>query len=479
MAGSPSPLVLELQLYEEELDNVDKARQLLERICQKWEYRFRHVEDMATCHAAWVELELRHEQWDEALSLARQAVAPSQVTDSFNSKIAKGLPKSLCLWDLLLDLEESLGTVATTKDAYDRAMEIKVATPMHVLNYCSFLKDQKYFEESFGAYERGVELFQFPGAKVLWMSYLQNFIERYQGTKVERVRDLFERCLESCPADDASEFYLMNGDFEEKYGLSRRALGVYKAMCKKVPDAEKFTAYQLYIAKTTKYLGVTATRDVYQEAIAELEDDQATAQLCLDFAKMESSLQEVDRARGILVYGSQMADPRRNPEYWAAWHDFEVAHGNEETFREMLRIKRSVQASFSTVNYNATDMGSSLENLDPEQALELIANQEGVDLDDDPHLRKQHAPVIQGFVQQQKRPASTATDLEDIESRVAKLRKVAQNDEEIDIDDSDEDDEEEEHDEIGALPMKVQNVSRKDVPAAVFGGLSNVAKDCT
>ena len=80
----------------------------------------------------------------------------------------------------------------------------------------------------------------------------------------------------------------------------------------------------------------------------------------------------MDRARGILVYGSQMADPRRNPEYWAAWHDFEVAHGNEETFREMLRIKRSVQASFSTVNYNATDMGSSLENLDPETRAEMM-----------------------------------------------------------------------------------------------------------
>lgn len=472
--GSPGQLVLELvKLYEEELQNVDKARQLLERICQEWEYRFRHVEDMATCHATWIELELRQEKWEEALSLARQAVAPPSILDGPNAKVAKGLPKSLRLWDLLLDLEESLGTAATTKDSYNRAMELKVATPMHILNYCSFLKDQKYFEESFGAYERGVELFQFPGAKVLWTSYLQNFIERYQGTKVERVRDLFERCLESCPPEDCSDFYLMNGDFEEQHGLTKRALGVFKAMCQKVPDDDKFTAYQLYIAKTTKYLGVTATRDVYQEAIAALKDDQASAKLCLDFAKMESSLQEVDRARGVLTYGAQMADPRRNPEYWTTWHDFEVAHGNEETFREMLRIKRSVQASFSTVNYNATDMGTSLENLDPEQALEIIANQEGVDLDDDPSLRKQ-AP-IQGFVQQQKRPAAAA-GLEDIEERVAKLRKAAQDDE-IDIDDSDEDDE----DDIKetATAAKIQNVSMKQVPAAVFGGLSEAAKEAT
>lgn len=32
---------------------------------------------------------------------------------------------------------------------------------------------------------------------------------------------------------------------------------------------------------------------------------------------------------------------------------FEAAHGNEDTFREMLRIKRSVAASFSQTHYNS------------------------------------------------------------------------------------------------------------------------------
>lgn len=34
--------------------------------------------------------------------------------------------------------------------------------------------------------------------------------------------------------------------------------------------------------------------------------------------------------------------------YWKAWQEFEVSHGNEDTFREMLRIKRSVQAQYNT-----------------------------------------------------------------------------------------------------------------------------------
>ena len=35
-------------------------------------------------------------------------------------------------------------------------------------------------------------------------------------------------------------------------------------------------------------------------------------------------------------------------KYWKEWQEFEVRHGNEDTFREMLRIKRSVQAQYNT-----------------------------------------------------------------------------------------------------------------------------------
>lgn len=44
-------------------------------------------------------------------------------------------------------------------------------------------------------------------------------------------------------------------------------------------------------------------------------------------------------------------------QFWETWRDFEVKHGNEDTIREMLRIKRSVQATYSTnVNYMSAQM---------------------------------------------------------------------------------------------------------------------------
>ena len=141
--GSPCALVLTLvDVHENRRGDVDSARRVLERICERGEYDFQDPEDLSQCHASWVELELRRENWDVALNLARRAV--SGRVGNRASKAARGLPRSLRLWNLLFDLEESLGTVQTTKDAYDRALELKVATPSHVLNYASFLKDKKY-----------------------------------------------------------------------------------------------------------------------------------------------------------------------------------------------------------------------------------------------------------------------------------------------------------------------------------------------
>ena len=48
---------------------------------------------------------------------------------------------------------------------------------------------------------------------------------------------------------------------------------------------------------------------------------------------------------------------RVNAKFWNAWKDFEVRHGNEDTLREMLRIKRSVEHQYNTqVNMMSAQM---------------------------------------------------------------------------------------------------------------------------
>jgi len=63
------------------------------------------------------------------------------------------------------------------------------------MNYAHMLEEAKYFEDSFRALEKGVNSFEWPFSKDLWLTYLTKFVGRYQGKKIERARDLFEQVI--------------------------------------------------------------------------------------------------------------------------------------------------------------------------------------------------------------------------------------------------------------------------------------------
>lgn len=70
----------------------------------------------------------------------------------------------------------------------------------------------------------------------------------------------------------------------------------------------------------------------------------------MKFAAIERKLGEIDRSRAILVHLSQFCDPSNlqfNDTFWKVWDEFELYHGNEDTYKEMLRTKRSVSARYS------------------------------------------------------------------------------------------------------------------------------------
>lgn len=105
--------------------------------------------------------------------------------------------------------------------------------------------------------------------------------------------------------------------------------------------------FNIYIKKAAEIYGIPKTRQIYERAIESLPEEP-TRQMCLKFAEMETKLGEIDRARAIYAHCSQICDPRVTAGFWAAWKSFEITHGNEDTMREMLRIKRSVQAQYNT-----------------------------------------------------------------------------------------------------------------------------------
>ncbi|KAF5391748.1 hypothetical protein D9757_001751 [Collybiopsis confluens] len=328
--------------------DIESSRKLLEKGTK---VNFKAVEDLAEVWCEWAELEIRHDNYDEAIRVMQRATAiPKNTKINYHDHTLSAqirLFKSLKLWSFYVDLEESIGTVETTKIVYDKILELRIANAQIIVNYAAFLAENKYYEESFKVYDRGVELFTFPVSFEIWNIYLAKFMKRFGGSKLERARDLFEQALEKCPPKSCKPIFLMYTKLEEDYGLAKRAMSIYDRATQVVADEDKFEMFTVYIAKATANYGLPATRPIYERALEVLPDRQ-TAEMCLRFAALERKLGEIDRARAIYAHASQFCDPRVNPKFWSEWNAFEYETGSEDTFREMLRIKRSVQAQFNT-----------------------------------------------------------------------------------------------------------------------------------
>ncbi|KAK3752668.1 hypothetical protein QZH41_006488 [Actinostola sp. cb2023] len=315
--------------------------------------------------------------YQRALELMRKATAvPSSKTDYYDQgeTVQKRVHKSLKLWSMYADLEESLGTFQSTKAVYGRILDLRIANPQIIINYALFLEEHRYFEESFKVFERGVAMFKWPNVFDIWNTYLSKFIRRYM--------------------------------------------------------------FNLYIKRAAEIFGVTHTREIFEQAIEVLQDDHAR-QMCIRFAEIERKLGEIDRARAVYMHASQISDPRRTAEFWKTWNDFEVHHGNEDTFREMLRIKRSVQAQFNTqVNFMSAQMLAAAAGKAGGEAMETTDE-----------MKKLEQQVL-AAAEQAKREATQPKEkvlfvrgeTTDDTSEVAKTA----NPEEIDIDDDDDDEDDQE-----------------------------------
>lgn len=356
--------------FYESHDDIENARVIFSKSTQ---VNYRGVDDLASVWCEWIEMELRHREYDEALKVSRSAVSQRKAGASRIDKdvVQNRLYRSTKLWALSIDLEESLGTTQSTRAAYDATLELKVSNAAMVLSYARFLEDRKYFEDAFKVYERGLKVFNWPHVNDIWLTYLSKFVERYGGRKLERARDLFEQALEKVPPKFARRLHMLYAQLEEDHGLARHALSIYNRATKAVEEKDMFEMYSILIRKTAELFGQTRTREIYDQAIENLPQDRIK-DACVRYSKMETMLGEVDRARGIYNHASQFCDPRKEEDFWKVWRGFEVQHGNEDTFRDMLRVKRSVQALFAQVHFNATDIAaeSGPEVLDPMAAAE-------------------------------------------------------------------------------------------------------------
>ncbi|KAK0404643.1 hypothetical protein QR680_017553 [Steinernema hermaphroditum] len=441
------------KFYEAE-KQLDDARHIFESALKP---NYASVGELATVICAFVEMELQHKNVEKARQILRRStVIPGKSARYFDEKekVQSRVYKSLKVWSLYADIEESFGNFQSCKEVYEKMIDLRIATPQIVINYASFLEGNNYFEVAFKAYEKGIALFRWPEVFDLWNIYLVKFMNRYGGKKLERARDIFEQCIEACPPKFAKKFYLLYAKLEEEYGLARHAMNIYQRGCTAVEKEEMYSMFNIYIKKAMNMFGVTNTRSIYEKAIEILPEDDCR-KMSLRYAEMERNLGEIDRARAVYGHCAEICDPRVHDTFWKTWQDFETKHGNEDTLREMLRIRRTVQAMYNTnVNYMSSQMLAASIGGNGAIPGESVAADSMAQLEAKAQMIKQQESTITGapkisFVkgETQKKTAEATTE----------------NPEEIDIGDEDDDEEEE--------------IETRNLPESIYRGLVRSKED--
>jgi pre-mRNA-splicing factor SYF1 len=94
---------------------------------------FRSIEELACVFCAWAEMHIRHGNIDSAIEIMKFACnKPPPSANMKRQKATKGgsLVNNIRAWSLYVDLLESgHGTFEETKLAYERILELRIATP--------------------------------------------------------------------------------------------------------------------------------------------------------------------------------------------------------------------------------------------------------------------------------------------------------------------------------------------------------------
>ena len=117
------------------------------------------------------------------------------------------------------------------------------------------------------------------------------------------------------------------------------------------PSARKIKSFALSIAAFVLLVASFAFADNLRSLSLETVTEDHVKDIALRFADLETKLGEIERARAIFVYASQYCNPKVQITFWETWREFEAHHGNTDTFKEMQRMKRSVEAEFMQVRY--------------------------------------------------------------------------------------------------------------------------------
>lgn len=351
---------------------------------------FRNPDDLAQIYIEWSRLWLEKD-FPKSIAILQTVLdndrVPTENLDYHDSSVpvSDRIVKSSKLWSYFLDLlesnidfekpEENKSAIKDVEDGYNRMIQLKIATPLTIINFASFYEELNFFERSFTVYELGLSVFKDSRVKFeIWNVYLSKLLKR--NVSKERMRELFETALhgpskdtDECPADLCKPIVLLYSQFEHDNGMVLKSIKVLHDGIAKLSTAlhskektdrkgpasqlldDKVALYNVLLISIEKLGDNNLCRQTYEDCLQDTDLKLShLVRFTLRFILYETELGELNRARALFKYICGLGHPEAASLQlvWEQWQEFELKNGNETTFKDMLRFRRSVKESSET-----------------------------------------------------------------------------------------------------------------------------------
>ncbi|KAF7457136.1 Pre-mRNA-splicing factor SYF1 [Cryptosporidium felis] len=379
---------------------IDLSRDIFERALRE-----REIEDYSMIWTEWIEMELRFGNYDYALDLSRRSIC--MVKDQKNAKTLRNGQ----IWQLAADLEMSLGTLESSRAFFQGLFENGMLNSRLARSFGNYLREHGCFEESFSFYERSLNSLTLPYSFIVWLDYIDSFISHYNNglniiklfedekdnadipggnygnAKIDRLRDVFEQNLDSLlewkkniKRSDKDYYYdclfisySIYSAYEAKIGRVKRAFEIFERSIEQLEedhgnenkDLYKVIIYSRWIDLTLKCMDISYTRKIFERAMDDIKASDILIRFSLRFANFELNLGEVNRVRSIFMFAGDLI-PNIYLEkehintfnrFWSAWNQFELEYGNEDTIKDMVRVKKNIPLISGHSSFHSSEIG--------------------------------------------------------------------------------------------------------------------------
>ncbi|KAH9273637.1 hypothetical protein BASA83_003969 [Batrachochytrium salamandrivorans] len=235
-------------------------------------------------------------------------------------------------WLKYASWEESQDELERARSVFERSLDFEPRNQTLWLKYAEMEMKHRNVNRARNVLDRVVAIL--PRVDLFWYkyTYMEELLDNAAGA-----RQVFERWMEWEPSEEAWMAFVK---FEKRYNEHDRARRIFQRFVQLLPQPKNWIKW----SKFEEVGGnIDMAREIYEQCMSTLGDAFIDQNMYISFAKFETRLKEIERARVIFKFALEKLPEGQKENLYNAYTQFEKQYGGKDSIEEVVISKRRIK----------------------------------------------------------------------------------------------------------------------------------------